>query len=615
MGISAKLKPMSILPFLTAFFPGLLLIPLVRRLSIRLNRVAEPRPDRWHSKPTATLGGIGITLAFCLGLLGYTLVSPQDDQHRALFLLAPAIMFCLGLVDDLKRLSPQAKLAGQILITALVISLGYRTEFFTPRIANPILAQVPNVLLTFVWLVGITNAINLLDNMDGLAGGIALIAAVILAYFFYRAGDVFLLAIALSLAGSLLAFLVFNFPPASIFMGDSGSLFLGFTLALLAIARQPQASNVLAVMGVPILLFLLPILDTALVTFTRLLRGQSPMQGGRDHTSHRLIAFGLSERQAVLALYLVALISGSLAAVLESIQYWYSLVLVPLLVITMALLVAYLGGLKVLPAASNTGQPRPLTKIFLDLTFRRHLLEVLLDFTLISLAFYLAILTTSGIALFEKGLSAYLNALPAALGSAYLAFFAAGVYRGVWRYVDLRDMLRFFQAALGAVVLLLAFVYLASALGWNTLAQDLPLSIYLLFPIFLFSGLSASRSSFRLLDLIKGQQPAQGEERVVIIGAGDAGEMALRWIQMNPHFHLRPLGLLDDDPLLQGRIIHGVTVVGTVSQLERMIGVLGIQGVILAEGIDASDIAYRVRLVCLENGCWIRRLRLEFEEP
>ena len=122
----------------------------------------------------------------------------------------------------------------------------------------------------------------------------------------------------LALAGSLLGFLVYNFPPAKIFMGDSGSLFIGFTLASLAIANQKQqASDVLAVLGVPTLLFLLPILDTALVTFTRLMRGQSPVQGGRDHTSHRLIAFGLNERQTLFVLYGVALASAVLAAALE----------------------------------------------------------------------------------------------------------------------------------------------------------------------------------------------------------------------------------------------------------------------------------------------------------
>ena len=438
---------MNAIAFFTAFGFALFLIPLVKRLSFRWGRVAQPRDDRWHRNTTPTLGGVAIFLSFGISFLLLAWLSPSELQIHWELLLIAALIFLLGLYDDFKRLSPQAKLIGQILVVILAISLGYTTNFFSPRIENVILAQFPNILLTFFWLVGITNAINLLDNMDGLAGGISLITALILSYFFWQSGDMVLLWVSLAISGSLLAFLIFNFPPASIFMGDSGSMFLGFMLALLAIARQPQASNVFAVMGVPTLLFLLPILDTALVTFTRLLRGQSPAQGGRDHTSHRLIAFGLSERQAVLTLYGVALLSGLLAAGLESIQYWLSLVVVPLVVISLALLVAYLGGLKILPGSSAAGKDKAITRIMLELTFKRRLFEVLLDFFIIGFAYYLAVLTRYGFAMDETHLSFYLNSLPAALAMAYIAFFVVGVYRGVWRYVDLNDLARYFQAA------------------------------------------------------------------------------------------------------------------------------------------------------------------------
>ncbi|MEJ2352486.1 MAG: MraY family glycosyltransferase [Anaerolineales bacterium] len=285
-----------------ALFSSLLLVPLIRRSSVRWGYVTDPREDRWHTKPTSALGGIGIFGAFLLSLLGVSLLYRDGFEIQWGLLVGSGMVFLLGLYDDLKPITPPAKLVGQILAAAVVVFLGYTTKFFTPRIPNDTVAQIPNILLTFIWLVGITNAINLLDNMDGLAGGLSLITAGILAFFFWRVDNQSLLVVSIALGGSILGFLVFNFPPASIFMGDSGSLFLGFTLAVLAVARQPQASNVFAVMGVPTLLFLLPILDTILVTFTRILRGQSPTQGGRDHASHRLIAFGLSERQAVLAL-------------------------------------------------------------------------------------------------------------------------------------------------------------------------------------------------------------------------------------------------------------------------------------------------------------------------
>ena len=151
-------------------------------------------------------------------------------------------------------------------------------------------------------------------------------------------------------------------------MGDSGSLFLGFTLAVLAIARQPQASNVFAITGVPTLLFLLPILDTTLVTLTRLLRGQSPVMGGQDHTSHRLIAFGFSERQTLMVLYTVAIASGVVAIAIETIDYWLSLILVPTVVIVLALLVAYLARMKVVSSTTP-----PARRSFFEIYSGAHL--------------------------------------------------------------------------------------------------------------------------------------------------------------------------------------------------------------------------------------------------
>ncbi len=604
--------------FLVALCLNLGLIPWLRRLSERLGMVAQPRQERWHRRPTSKLGGVGIFLACMGGLLVGLLVTTGDSAWAQMrsdairgVLAASGLAFLLGLYDDWRPMSPQAKLVGQIVAATVVISQGITTQFFSPRIENEVVAQLPNILLTYLWLVGITNAINLLDNMDGLAGGISLITSIILSYFFWRSGDLGLLAISLALAGALVGFLIFNFPPASIFMGDSGSQFLGFSLATLAITRQPQASNVFAVMGVPTLLFLLPILDTVLVTFTRLLRGQSPTQGGRDHASHRLIAFGLSERQAVLALYGVALVCGMMAATLESIQYWYSLVLVPLLVISLALLMAYLGGLKVMPA--STPPERPLTRIMLDLTFRRRLFEVILDFTLISVAYYLAFLARYGLAMNDQRLALYLSSLPLALAASYLAFFALGVYRGVWRYVDLGDLVRYLQAALGSAILAAAATYLVDSAGlidWPG-GESPSALIYLLFAVFLLLVLGASRASFRILRLLAPQPKDPGEARVILYGAGDAGEMALRWILMNPALRYRPLGFLDEDPFLRGRWIHGVEVLGGLEQLQALLEREQVEGMILT-GEDTPGSLQAVAL-CQQKGCWVRRLCLEFE--
>ena len=593
---------------LSAFGTSLVLVPIMREVSLRTGKVARPRPDRWHRQPTALLGGVAIFLAWLVGLLVAGVWGGENITIQWNLLWGAGFIFVLGIIDDLFRLSPPTKLIGQILAATLVVSSGVHTSFFTPRLANPELAHLLNILLTYAWLVGITNAINLLDNMDGLAGGIALITGGFLSYSFWSAGNSSWLAVALALCGAMLGFLFFNFPPASIFMGDSGSLFLGFSLALLAIVREPQASNVLAVLGVPSLLFLLPILDTALVTITRILRGQSPVQGGRDHTSHRLIAFGFTERRALLVMYGVALAVGWIALAIERLDYFFSLVMVPLLIFSLTLLMAYLGGLKVVSGPAASQPSRGLVRVVLDITFKRRLIEVSLDFFLIAILYYLAVLAIFQISAGVQLLAFFMETFPYALAGTYLSFFIFGVYRSVWRYVGLDDLIRYGLAALGAGLFTSGMVWLVMRpLGelWV---------VFLVYTILLMLGLSAARSSFKLLDHMSLHQGRQTGERILICGAGDDGEMAARWIQMNPTYAYLPVGFIDLNPYKVGRQIHGVDVLGLPDQLEQILESRSIAGIILTESFRAeyADIQQIFR-IARAQGCWVRILRLEFE--
>lgn len=604
------------IPFFVALVAALGFTPLVRWLSLHRGWVVPPQPERWHRRPIPTLGGIGLFAAFALALLVSSLGLGGEHTLWAQwsFLSGAALVFLLGLYDDFRPLTPGAKLVGQMMAAALVIALGYSSAFFTLKLSNPLLAQIPNLILSFLWLVGITNALNLLDNMDGLAGGIALITAAVLAFFFWQDGDRPLLTVTLALAGSVLGFLVFNFPPARLFMGDCGSLFLGFTLAALALAHQKQqASNVLAILGVPTLLFLLPILDTTLVTITRLWRGQSPWRGGRDHTSHRLVAFGLSERQTLAVLYGVALAAGLLAALIESLNYWLSLVLVPLLLLAMALLTAYLAGVRIVAAA---GEPRGehLARWVRGLTWGGRVFEVLLDFLLIPLTYYLAFLLHDGLSFPPERLDLYLRSVPLAIFSAYLAFFVAGVYRSFWRYLGFDDLVRFAQAAASVVVVCAALLYLFESADWLPWSADLPKTVLISFGGWLFLGLSATRASFRFLDRLFQQRNAEGAAAVLIYDAGRNGELALRWLQHHPDLHLRPAGFLDDDPLKIGRLIHGVEVWGTLEHLPRLLSQRPVQGVILACEELTAEQRRALHDLCRSRGCWVRRLRLELED-
>ncbi len=591
-----------LIPFVSSLAVSVLIIPAVRWFSIRTKHVSAPRQERWHQKPTPTLGGIGIFCAFliALGLIYATRLDVTFLRTYWSILAGIGIMFFVGLVDDLKHISPPVKLIFQLIVAMLVIFFGgYTINFFRWPIAN--------IILTFLWLVGITNAFNLLDNMDGLAAGIALITAGFLAVFFLRSSHVDLLYITLALAGSLVGFWIFNFPPARIFMGDSGSMVIGFALASLAVARRTQASNIFAIVGVPIMVFLLPIVDTALVSITRILRGQSPAVGGTDHTSHRLVAFGLSERQAVLVLYAIAFISGLVSIGIEALDYDLSLIFVPLLLITLSLFVAYLSRMKVVSSASSPGSG--ITRWMVNLTYKRRLFELLFDLLLIGISYYLAFWTRFGMDMTRDSVKLFLASWPVAFAVTYACFFLLGIYRGVWRYIGITDMIRYVLAAL-----------LSGGLSWLLIriiypAQSYSGEVYLLYILFLLIGLSGSRSSFLFLDRLYTRQFTGADQvNVILYGAGDAGEIALRWLLRNPTIGYCVVGFIDDDSLKWGSNIHGVSILGDSSKLTQLMHEKEIKGVIAtSESLLQTPNGEKLLADCKDKGVWVRILRLEFE--
>src|SRR5690348_14676119 len=314
-----------------SFVLALLLTPLVRAFARRVGMVAVPKTDRWHKKPTAMLGGtvMWLTVGACyIAFIGHT-------TYGKWILLASTLLFAVGLVDDLIHIKPYQKLIGQILGSAYVVYYGLSL----PWTGSVLL----NMALAIFWLIGITNAINLLDNMDGLASGIAIIAAGFLSLSFVNSGQFTEALILLVFAAALLGFLVYNSNPASIFMGDCGSMFVGFFLASSALinVNGGRSRSFLPVLAVPILVLFIPIFDTTFVTVLRKLSGRAASQGGRDHTSHRLVALGMSERNAVLMLYSFAVLSGFLAVLVRQTKIDVALAAIASFTILLTLLGVY----------------------------------------------------------------------------------------------------------------------------------------------------------------------------------------------------------------------------------------------------------------------------------
>lgn len=542
-------------------------------------------------------------IAFWL-TLGLALALGFPLPHWSL-LAGSLLMFGLGLVDDFKRLPPAAKLIGQLIAAASVVFFGDFTIHFFPW-------PFANLLLTLFWLIGITNATNLMDNMDGLAGGVSLIAACFLGYFFWKVNDFALLSMVVALAGAILGFLVFNFPPAKIFMGDCGSLFLGFTLAGLAIARNTQASNVFAVLGIPVLIFMLPILDTSLVMITRLLRGQSPSQGGTDHTSHRLVALGLNERQVVLILYAVAIVAGLSAAALEALDYDLSLGLIPLVLLILLILTAYLAQLKVVSKVGDPGVTPGLTRFLVNLTYRRNLFELLLDMLLIGTSYYLAFWVRFGMDMTPTSVALYLSSWPVAFAAAYLSFYLLGVYRSIWHYTGVVDLARFALASLaggGLTWVLLKLIPLEN--------RVYPDAVFGFFALFLFLGLAGSRASFAFLDrLYQNKQLRSSGQPVLVYGVrGSALGLTIAWLQDQSQVNLFPVGLLDEDQTLWGREFEGIPVLGGLDRIPFIIKARGVQGVLVTNlGEQDQEAMRKLTSLCGNSGVWVKAIQVTLAE-
>ncbi len=573
-------------------------VPLAGRLAATWGCMAQPRKERWHTHPTPTLGG----LAFFAGFVVPVLLLSPDLSSALPFFTVVTMMFIVGIYDDLHQINPATKLIGQIISAVTAIYLGYSLHFFTWA---PL-----DALLTAIWIIGLTNAFNLLDNMDGLAGGIGLIAALYLAFLFHQQGDAQHAMIALALAGALGGFLFHNFHPASIFMGDAGSLFIGAALSLLTMRANGQASNVLSLVAVPTCILLVPILDTTLVTMTRLLRGQPISHGGKDHTSHRLVVLGLSEPQAVLLLYFMACIAGATAMLIKATSYSLSLVFLPLVIISFTLFTAYLAQVEIVSAeeAKQKQSQKRLTVLLSGLTYRRRVLEVLLDLMVISFAYYLAFYLRYEFELSDSLVNLFLTSLPFVVTATYFGFFLCGIYRGLWRHTGLEDLVRIAKAvACGTLLSVAGLILVYRFAGYSRI-------VFVVYGLLLFIGVAGSRLSFRLFSLFMARTQ-RAKVPVLIYGADDRGEIVVRECRGNSNVDYRPIGFLDDDPWKAGRYVAGLRIFGGADKLAEITRHEKVAGCIISSAsILANGHAEQIRAACQEQGLWIKQLRLEFVE-
>lgn len=306
------MKPLQIFEtFFISAVVSYLITPFVRTIAVKLDYLDHPKDNKVHARPTPLLGGVSIYIAFIIAVIFKQNIMTLPVVKA--IILGTSILLIIGLVDDKMGMMPTLKLLGQFLAAMVIIKAGLRLEF----IKNYYLS----VIITYIWIIGITNAFNLLDNMNGLSAGIAGISAMFFGLISFMEGQTIVSIVSFAVAGSSLGFIRYNFPKASIFMGDSGSLVLGYLLAAIAILGSWKTYILTTSLMIPVLILGYPIFDTTLVSVMRIIEGRSIFQGGKDHSSHRLALLGLKRFGAVLFIYTICICLG-VVAVMVTKTHW-----------------------------------------------------------------------------------------------------------------------------------------------------------------------------------------------------------------------------------------------------------------------------------------------------
>jgi UDP-GlcNAc:undecaprenyl-phosphate GlcNAc-1-phosphate transferase len=574
------------------------LVPLCRLAAVRFGYTARPKEDRWHRRPTALLGGVAIAATV---LIVYPLMG--DPAEVPVLLAGATLMFGLGLVDDFIDLKPYAKLVAEIAIASLFVFFGYRLSWVE--------SLTLDTILTMVWIVGLTNALNLLDNMDGLCAGVSLIAgASLLTTMVMNAGVTPEASYLALLLAATAGFLVYNFYPASIFMGDCGSLFIGLNLAVLTLASPDAAagsSGVLSIVAAPLLVLLIPIFDTTLVTVSRLVSGRSAAQGGRDHSSHRLVAMGLSERSAVAVLWTLAALGGLLGISLSRFENDWPSLASALFLLAMIIFAVYLAHIRVYHDSDAVVASGRVTPFVVSFMYKRRVAEVVLDACLVTIAYYSAYRLRFEGPEFNQFFRTFLQSLPLVVGVQMVTLVAVGAYRGVWQYFGLMDAVTFAKGVLmGTLSSVFLIVYLYRFASYSR-------GVFVIYAALLLLLLGGSRASFRLMSEFAHRRRHAGQ-RLVIYGAGDGAATAVRELLGRTSEGYRMLGFIDDDPGMARSRMQGYPVLGDFASLESLVSNGAVDTVVITTHLISVDRLEKLRSLCAEHGVALARLHFRLDE-
>jgi len=614
--------------FLLASAVSFLLTPLVKRIARRVGALDLPDERKIHSRSIPRLGGLSIFFAFYLVLFIASQFSfflfPLNFLKEVKFwwlLAASTLVLSLGAFDDFRRIPPSIKFLFQIIAGLIVALTIYKIEaiylpFGTIRLG---IFAIP---ATVLWVVAITNAINLLDGLDGLASGTSFIVCLAMFGISLLNQNIGIALTSVIFAGSILGFFRYNFHPASIFLGDSGSYFLGFMLSVLPLLGRLKGTTSIAIL-IPIIALGLPIMDTGVSMLRRLLKslhimeidqkrnvvkffyldGWSMFRADREHIHHRLIQIGLTQRKTVMLLYGISLALGALALsslYFKNINHAF--------LITAIVIASYIGVRKLGYRDIQILANGVLLPLFDTTIVSRRILRVFVDMAMISISYYLALLLR-----YEGGFGGlvknyYLSTLPLVLVTRIIIFYVTGLYKGVWRYTDISDLLKMIKAvSLGCIAsgFLLWAIPGFKILSWAVLIIDFNLLVFFIVGV---------RSSFRILEHLHLTENHLQARNVLIYGVGKGGVNALKEFLDNPLLDLKPVGFIDDDLRNQGKQVNGVPVLGTIDSIEKILEKNSVSEVIVTSEHIPKEKIDHLSMICSSRQISLRRFQTRLEE-
>ncbi len=593
--------PLTLLAMITAMMVAAALIPGLNRLAFRFEIVAKPSADRPHAKPTPLLGGVAIMAGFALALWLFGRSLPVPRREMVWVLTFAAAVLAVGLVDDIVELRPRVKFGWQAVIIALFATWGPQLDLLPYHWAK--------LALTIFWLLTTTNAFNLIDGLDGLAAGVGIVSALTVAAVAGLHGHQFTMIAAVSLAGALGGFLLFNLPPASTFMGDEGALSVGLILGILSIqASHAGEGSWPARFAVPILIVMVPILDIVTVTVTRLATGNPISRRGLDHSHHRLFRLGLTGARATASLVALQGIAAGFAVFITLIPGYEVVLMLPYIAIVFALVALFLMDRSFDTESPGLTRDLPVfARFLLSAGYKRRIVEVMLDLMLACAAFFGAMLIRFEFETPPHVVAAMLTTIPAVMLATCIAFIMSGVYKGIWRYSGVDEAVRFAVSA--AIAGLMAYA-LSSLTDFA-----IPRAACLVFVILLFNLLLATRWSFHVFNRIV-QMLATSGRRVVIVGADARGQAAVMHLFSARNFDCGNfgsglIGVIDDDVFKRGKLFHGYPVLGSISELGEIFARAAFDEILIAQDDLGGAQLDLLKSFATARGLKLRRFSLD----